>query len=105
MAKRIPEEELQAIEAVVRAHPNGFSIQDIARKLGTDIPRRTLQYWLKYLVDENRLVTQGERRWLTYRIPAAAANGEAAAGEIHEEREEETHVPVSKIGADIQHYA
>ena len=104
MAKRIPEEQLQAIEAVVRGNPDGIAVQDIAREPETDLPRRTLQYRLKYLVDEKRLVKKGERRWVTYRIPTAEAEREAVAGEARDERTVEIHVPVSKSGAKIQKY-
>ena len=104
MAKRMPEEELDAIEAIVGGHPDGIGVQNIARELGTDIPRRTLQYRLKYLVDANRLVKEGEKRWVSYRIPAVEAKREAAGGDVRDEREAEAHVPVSKGGAEIQKY-
>lgn len=104
MPKRIPEEELDAIEAIVGGHPDGIGVQNIARELGTDIPRRTLQYRLKYLVDANRLVKEGEKRWVSYRIPAVEAKREAAGGDVRDEREAEAHVPVSKGGAEIQKY-
>ena len=79
-------------------------MQDIARELETDLPRRTLQYRLKYLVDEKRLVKEGERRWVTYRIPAAEAEREAVTGEARDEWVVEIHVPFSKNGAKIQKY-
>lgn len=103
MSKRIPEEELRAIEAVVATHPDGIGVQDIARELYADIPRRTLQYRLKYLVDENRLVTEGEKRWVTYQLAAAAAR-KTATGEAREEREVEAHAPLSESGVEIQKY-
>jgi len=104
MAKRIPEKELQAIEAVVRRSPDGIAVQDIARELKTDLPRRTLQYRLKYLVAEKRLVKKGERRWARYRVPTAKAELEAIAGKVRDERAAEIHVPVSKSAAKIQKY-
>ena len=66
MAKSIPEQELQAIEAVVSAHPEGIPIQDIQKKLGKKVARRTLQYHLKHLVDEGRLIRGGNRRSTKY---------------------------------------
>ena len=104
MAKRIPEEELQAIETVVRDHPDGIAVQDIARELDTDLRRRTLQYRLKHLVDEKRLVKKGKRRWVTYRVPTAEAEHEAVAGDARNEKAFEIQVPVSKSGARIQKY-
>ncbi len=70
MGKRIPEEKFQAIEAVVLMFPDGTGIREIADKLDEKIPRRTLQYRLKHLVDEGRLFTYGEKRGVKYRVPA-----------------------------------
>ncbi|MBR9909171.1 MAG: hypothetical protein GYB33_02320 [Gammaproteobacteria bacterium] len=66
MAKPIPEKELHEIEAVVSAHPEGIGIQAILDALKVSLPRRTLQYRLKYLVDEGRLIKTGEKRWARY---------------------------------------
>ncbi len=104
MAKRIPTKELQAIEAIVCDHPNGIGVQGIARQLGTDLPRRTLQYRLKYLVDKKRLVTEGEKRWVKYRAPAAAAEHPAVNGESQDAQEFEAHMPISKSAAAIRKY-
>ena len=71
MAKKIPEEKLQAIEAAVSMYPDGISIREIEAKLSQKIPRRTLQYHLKRLVDESRLLAEGKRRGVKYRLPAA----------------------------------
>lgn len=73
MAKRIPEEKFQAIEAIVSMFPDGTGIREIASKLDEEVPRRTLQYRLKCLVDEGRLFTYGEKRGVKYRLPATRA--------------------------------
>ena len=62
MAKSVPEEHLAEIEAVVRASSDGITAQRIAEGLKVDIPRRTLQYRLKYLTDNGRLARQGTGR-------------------------------------------
>ncbi|MBT11025.1 MAG: hypothetical protein CMI02_03205, partial [Oceanospirillaceae bacterium] len=69
MAKSIPEKELQGIEAVVSAHPEGVGLQAVLDALEQSLPRRTLQYRLKYLVDAGRLIKTGEKRWVRY-LPA-----------------------------------
>ena len=69
MAKRIPEEKFQAIEVIVSMFPDGTGIREIASKLDEKLPRRTLQYRLKHLVDEGRLLTDGEKRGVKYRLP------------------------------------
>ena len=71
MARPIPDRELRAIEAVVGRHPQGISVGNLARELGQNLSRRTLQYRLKYLVERQRLVREGDRRWATYRVPMA----------------------------------
>ena len=70
MAQRIPEEELHAIEDVVRRHPSGVTRQEISDELEASVPLRTLQYRLKYLTDKNRLVMESRGRGAKYRIPA-----------------------------------
>ena len=104
MPKRIPGEALEDIEAVVRSRPDGIGLRDIARGLGPETPRRTLQYRLKYLVDQNRLVRQGERRAAIYRISETNAERDSTALETREEREPETAIAVSKRGAEIRTY-
>ena len=58
MVRRIQDEDLQMIEEVVRDHPEGVTAQQIAAALDAAPPRRTLQYRLKSLVDE-----QAPRPW------------------------------------------
>ncbi|MCY4551458.1 MAG: Fic family protein [Defluviicoccus sp.] len=69
IVKPIRSEELQAIEETVRRHPEGMTTSQIAEALGVDMPRRTLQYRLKSLVDDRRLVREGSVRWARYRAP------------------------------------
>ena len=73
MGKRIPEEKFQAIELIVSMFPDGTGIREIANKLDEKIPRRTLQYRLKHLVDEGRLLIDGEKRGVKYRLPVTTA--------------------------------
>lgn len=75
MARVIPDRDLRAIEAVVGRHPQGISAGNLARELGRSLSRRTLQYRLKYLVDRQRLVREGDRRWASYRLPAKTQAG------------------------------
>lgn len=69
MPKRIPEEELAAIEDAVRRHAGSATARDIAEALPADLPHRTLQYRLKLLVDADRLVRESEGRGVKYRLP------------------------------------
>lgn len=104
MARRIQEEELQAIEEAVRRHKGGATAQQIADLLQEPPPRRTLQYRLKYLVDHRRLVMEGEGRWARYRLPQVQAVVGTAAGRAEARAEGEAVLPLSRPGAEIQAY-
>ena len=83
-----------------------MSVQEIADALKADAPpRRTLQYQLRQLVDQKRLVREGERRGSRYRAPSiaeatssAAGSGEAKAGAA------DIRLPLSKEAEEIQAY-
>ena len=94
----MPEEELKAIEDAVRPYPDGATTQQIADALRPSIPRRTLQYRLKRLVDEKRLTQQSSGRWAKYRLPVApeAAATPAVPGEAP--------IPLSHAATEIQKY-
>lgn len=100
MVRRIPEEGLQAIEEIVGRHRDGVTAQQIASELERALPQRTLQYRLKSLVDNKRLVMEGEGRWARYNLPrievalgVAAGTGEARG---------EALLPLSSPGTEIQ---
>lgn len=102
MARRIQEEDLQAIEEVVRDHSEAVSAQRIADALEPAPPRRTLQYRLKSLVDDKRLVMEGEGRWARYRVPRIVEAFGEAAGRAEVRAEGEALLPLSESGAEIQ---
>jgi hypothetical protein len=62
MPKPVPKEDLEAIEAVLQAHPQGIPRVFIADALGTKVPPRTLQFHLRYLVDQGRAFAEGQGR-------------------------------------------
>lgn len=98
MAPRLSGENLIAIEDAVRPHPEGITAQEIARALKIPIPRRTLQYRLKRLVDDKRIILESSGRWAKYHLPQApeAATPQATA--------DEQPIPLSPEGAKIQTY-
>ena len=69
MARRIREADLRAIEEVVTSDPDGKTARQIADALGDAPAHRTLQYRLKYLVDNKRLVMERSGRRARYRVP------------------------------------
>ena len=70
MPRPIPADELDQIEKAVRAHP-GITSAEIADVLGEQVPRRTLQFRLKRLVDDGRVLREGGGRWARYSAPEA----------------------------------
>lgn len=77
MARRIREEELQAIESAVGEQAAGLTAQQVHEVLAAPPPRRTLQYRLKYLVDRRRLRRVGSGRWARYLPPVQAVDDPA----------------------------
>ena len=69
MARRVQEDDLQAIEAAVRRQPEGMTAQQINDALESPPPYRTLQYRLKSLVESKRLIMEGAGRSVRYRVP------------------------------------
>ena len=102
MSRRIREGDLQAVEGVVRRHPDGLAAQQIADALQSAPPRRTLQYRLKYLVDHKRLVMEGDGRGARYRSPTIAAGAGSAAGRAEARGVAEVLLPLSESGVEIQ---
>ena len=98
MARRIPEKDLQAIIDVVTGHRGGLSAQQLHEELGKTVNMRTLQYRLKHLVENGRLVQEGEARAARYRIPAERETWGRG------EKPGEQPIPISKAGAAIRKY-
>lgn len=102
MARRIQEKDLQSIEEIVRRKPDAVSAQQIADELEPALPRRTLQYRLKSLVDSNRLVMEGEGRGARYRAPRIVAAVGTATGTVEARADRQALLPLSAPGTDIQ---
>ena len=95
MPRSIPEEDLRAIENAVRGQQGGLSARQIASRLPSRLPHRTLQFRLKRLVEEGRLAMRGVRRGAKYRLPPIAS-GTALA---------ETPIPLAEQSARlVEHF-
>lgn len=99
MARRIAEESLAAIEKAVQLQPEGADLRNIAAALNPPIPKRTLQYRLKYLVNSGRLEKENDDRWAKYRRTAVIPEKKPAAAEEREEA-----VPLSRASNEIRHH-
>jgi hypothetical protein len=103
MPKRIPEKELDAIVAVVAAQPEGVPLSAILEGLPAELERRTLQRRLALLVEQKRLIAEGEGKGRRYRAPAAISGaGNLIAGNATVEGRGEVYVPLSPEGKEIR---
>lgn len=102
MARRIQEDDLQAVERVLRRRPDGMTALEISDALESAPPRRTLQYHLRRLVAGQRLVRDGGGRQTRYRVTredspdARATGGNPAAGV-----RVDVPLPLSPDGSDV----
>ena len=92
-------EELGLIESIVASHPAGIGISaleaEMEQHLGTPPQRRTLQRRLLKLIEEQRLVTEGESIVLVYKrvVSASASSPSATAPATLEMAQAETAAP------------
>lgn len=98
MANQIDATQLQAILDVVAAKPDGMSARKILDALGNPMPMRTLQYRLRHLVANDKLVREGSARASIYRIPAPFGRRRT------EKPADLAPVPLSDAGAAIRKY-
>lgn len=78
-------------------------LRDIVAALKPAVPKRTLQYRLKHLVDAGRLAKDGDDRWAKYRVPVAEAVP-AAETESAAKKTDEAAVPLSSTGQTMRAY-
>jgi Fic family protein len=101
---RIRDEDLEAIEDAVGRNADGMTAQQIAEALESATPRRTLQYRLKYLVDNKRLFMDGAGRAARYRTQRIVVAVGTAAGRSYVHADGEARLPLSGAGAEVQLY-
>lgn len=100
LARRISEDDLQAI---ITAVGDGASAVEVEQRL--DIPLRTVQYRLKKLVDDGRLVKEGRGPSASYRLPRGGEPTEQVISDAARIAPQgDLFIPISKPGAKIQNY-
>ena len=77
MPKIIPEQELEAIAAIVAHYPDGVQVGAIRDGLEFDLPPRMLQRRLNLLENQGRIVAQGTGKGTRY-FPKIPPSGRAA---------------------------
>jgi DNA-binding HxlR family transcriptional regulator len=103
MPKRLREEDLASVVDVVRQSTDGARRSDIAKAL-KEVPQRTLQYWLKGLVEDGRLTRRGKGPAARYRLPGAVEEEKETAARqagSEEKKLEEARVPLHRKRASI----
>ena len=104
MARPIQEDNLNSVIEIVRRIPGGARRSEIAKAL-KDVPQRTLQYWLKALVDNGRLNKEGKGPATRYRLPdAIEESGVTTAHQQDEEKPDEVVIPLSTESKEIRAY-
>ena len=104
MARPIQEDNLNSVIEIVRRVPGGARRSEIAKAL-KDVPQRTLQYWLKALVDNGRLNKEGKGPATRYRLPdAIEESGVTTAHQQDEEKPDEVVIPLSTESKEIRGY-
>jgi len=101
---RVGEDDVAAIIAAVERFPSGASREDIAEALPRKLAPRTLQFWLKNLVESGRLTSDGVKRAVKYHLPAPPPPMGVPGAISSEPAEGAAVVPVSVAGGAIQHY-
>ncbi len=97
MARPTPTSKLEAIERIVRDHPDGVRAAEIAAALPEKSASRTLQSQLSRLVREGRLVMDGAGKRTRYRIAGAPETTDAMAAAAGE-----TAIPLTQEALNIR---
>ncbi len=102
MTNKIPDDALKELRDIVAGQSDGISAPDIAKCLSEDIPRRTLQYRLKQLVEIGLLRMSGSGRWAKYHL---ATSGKPVVGERAQKDEDYGRlIRMSKEGKAVRDY-
>jgi len=103
---RLWEEALDLIESSLRKRTDGARRSEIADGL-KGIPQRTLQYRLKNLEEQGRVIREGKGPATRYRLPGATRDQKATAARqasSAEEKQEKAQVPFSAESRKIRDY-
>lgn len=103
MPKQISQNDLDSIAKVVGLFPSGAGIEEISSALAGRVPRRTLQRRLALLVEQKRLIKEGQARASRYRcLPVITGNAyPKEEPDIFVERQE-VYIPLSPEGEEIK---
>ena len=101
---RVEENDIAAIITAVARHPTGADRETIAEALPRKLASRTLQFWLRKLVEDERLNTQGVKRAVKYHLPPPVTPGAAVAALAETDTDATVVVPISSSGAAVRRH-
>jgi hypothetical protein len=106
MARPLQPEDLASVVDIVRRNADGARRSDLASALN-NVPQRTLQYWLKSLVEGGQLMQEGKGRATRYRLPRAVEHQKEVAAPhtgVEDEKSAEAEIPLSTESEQIREY-
>lgn len=102
MPRLTPQNQLDAVLAVVSRFPDGASFDDIKGALQFELPRRTLQRRLALLVQQERLIPDGRGRGRRYRVPGVTGVANIASKHSGIEERREMYIALSREGEVVR---
>lgn len=102
MPKKIPEQELEALLAIVADYPDGVQVRAIRDGLEFDLPPRMLQRRLALLVEQKRLVAEGRGKGRCDRLRVISGEAHLVSGGAKLEARGEVYVQLSPEGGGYQ---
>ncbi len=102
MPKIIPENELNAIIAIVTKHPSGVQVKTIRNGLEYVLPTRMLQRRLALLIKQKRLIVNGRGRGSRYSLPTLTSTESIVLGNEKSDIVAEPYIPLSSEAQAIK---
>ncbi len=103
MPKKISEQELDAVVAIVGAQSGGVRVGAIRNGLALDLPPRMLQRRLALLIKQKRLIAEGRGRGRYYQLPSAIVGTDNVnVDDAHTSTQKEVYVSLSLKGQSIK---
>ena len=102
MPKRIPKNELDAVQQAVAGFPAGAGIEELSNMLSVQLSRRTLLRRLALLVEQKRIIVEGRARASRYRLTAITGDGHEQQTSQKIAGRGEIYVPLSSGGEEIR---
>jgi len=95
---------LDRIIHLIAQYPDGIGVAGLAQALGAEIKRRTLQRRLATLIEQKRVISEGEGRALKYRLAPNVGPANLVAPSPTLQAGGEVYIPTSSEGEQIKAY-